>query len=829
MSHSTPSPSAAMEARVAELLSQLTLEEKVSLLSGRDAWNTMPIERLGIPSLVMTDGPHGVRANRTGPERMHGPATSFPTGVSMASSWDPELIRRVGVALAEETRALGCDILLAPCVNIVRTPLAGRNFESYAEDPHLAGRIAAAYVQGVQSGNVGTSVKHYACNNQEHERMRGNSALDERTLREIYLPAFEAAVKEGRPWTVMCAYNRINGVYASQHHHLLNEILKDEWGFDGFVVSDWGANHTVFESIAGGLDLEMPGPAKYYGRLLIEAVRNWQIEESAIDEAARRILRILVRSGKLDRPDALPAGEINTPEHQALARELAEASAVLLKNDAATLPLDGGALRKVAVIGPNAAEARIGGGGSSYLEPPYRVSPLDGLKAAFGPEVEVVYARGCDNYVELPVIRADYLTPAGGEGEGLWGAYFDNPQFAGTPQAQRLDAELGFWHLDLPAEVTSDAFSVRWEGTLSVPESGRYAFGLTTSGTCRLYVDGELVAEAAHQRRAPGRWVSTSETMYRQLEAGHKYAVRIDYVHRADVRRRVLSVQFAYAPDPDERPRRAAELAAQADVAIIFAGMPRGFESEGRDRPHMRLPGRQDELIRAVASANRRTIVVLNCGSPVEMPWIDEVPAVLLAYYPGQEAGNALANLLLGGANPSGRLSVTYPVRYEDNPTYVNYPGARDVRYGEGIFVGYRYYDHVGVEPLFPFGFGLSYTTFAYSSLDAPTEAIAGDPIEASITVRNSGDRAGKEVVQLYVRDVESSLVRPPKELKAFAKVALEPGESTVVRFTLDHRAFSFYDPQREAWVVEPGEFELLVGASSGDIRTTAKLRLTIQ
>jgi len=825
MSERTPSQRD-IEARVQELLDKLTLDEKVSLLSGRDAWYTVPIERLEIPPLAMTDGPHGVRANRTGKERLQGPATSFPTGVSMASSWDPELIHRVGVALAEETRALGCDILLAPCVNIVRTPLAGRNFESYSEDPYLAGRIAVAYVKGVQSGNVGTSVKHYACNNQEHERSRGNSALDERTLREIYLPAFEAAVREGQPWTVMCSYNRINGVYASQHDHLLNEILRQEWEFDGFVVSDWGANHTVFESVAGGLDLEMPGPAKYYGRLLVEAVRNWQIEESAVDEAVRRILRVLARSGRLDDPNSVPAGSVNTPEHQALARELAESSMVLLKNEGNLLPLDGKQLKKVAVIGPNASEARIGGGGSSYLEPPYRVSPLEGLRAKLGEGVEISYEQGCDNYVELPVIEPGYLTPSQGEGQGLWGSYYDNTQFSGQPQAQRLDAELGFWHLELPDKVTTDAFSVRWEGTLRVSKSGRYAFSLATNGNCRLYLDDEQVADVVRDTEAPDRRVNRSEVAYHELQAGQGYPIRVDYAHPAEVRRRMLAVQFAYAPEPDVRPQRAAELAAEADVAIVFAGMPRGFESEGHDRPHMRLPGPQDELIRAVARANERTIVVLNCGAPVEMPWIEDVPAVLLAYYPGQEGGNAAANLLLGDANPSGRLSVTYPKRYEDNPTYINYPGTREVRYGEGIFVGYRYYDQVGVEPLFPFGFGLSYTSFAYSDLQVPSTAKAGEPVEASVVVENTGDRAGKEVVQLYVRDVESSLARPPKELKGFAKVSLQPGERTTVKFTLDRRAFAFYDPQRAAWTVEPGAFEILVGASSRDIRAAATLRL---
>jgi len=358
-----------VEKRVEEILGKLTVKEKVALMSGKNRWDTVPIDRLGIPSLTMTDGPHGVRTDRGGSDRVLGPATSFPTGVSMAASWDPDLIERVGVALAEETRALGCDILLAPCVNIVRTPLAGRNFETYSEDPYLAGRIGVSYVKGLQSKNVGASVKHYACNNQEIERFRGNSGVDERTLREIYLPAFEAIVKETQPWTVMCAYNRVNGTYASEHDHLLNEILKDEWGFKGAVISDWGANHTTVASAAGGLDVEMPGPAEYYGDLLANAVRLWQIEESVIDDHARRVLRTIVRSGKMDEDSSLPEGAVNTPEHQALARELAEQSMVLLKNEDDLLPMDED-VESIAVIGPNAAEARIGGGGSSYLEPP---------------------------------------------------------------------------------------------------------------------------------------------------------------------------------------------------------------------------------------------------------------------------------------------------------------------------------------------------------------------------------------------------------------------------------------------------------------------------
>ncbi len=813
-----------VEQRVQELLSQLTLKEKVSLLSGRDPWRTAAIERLGIPSLVMTDGPHGVRSEPA-EGRIAGPATYFPSGVSMAASWNPDLIERVGAALAEETRAMGCDILLGPCVNIVRTPLAGRNFESYSEDPYLAGRIGVAWVKGLQSKGVGASLKHYACNDQEFERHRGSSEVDERTLREIHLAQFEAIVKEANPWTVMCAYNRINGVYASQHHHLLKEILKGEWGYEGVVVSDWGANHTIFESVAGGLDLEMPGPAKYYGRLLVEAVLNWQIEESAVDDAARRVLRMIVKSGKMDDPAAIPAGSVNTPEHQALARELAEEAITLLKNEGGILPLNKRRLKSVAVLGPNAAEPWISGGGSSFVTPPYGVSPLDGLKARLGERVQVRYEPGCDNHVEPPVLKSEYLTPAKGEGHGLWGEYFDNIALSAEPAATRVDEKIDFWWLRPGEKVSPDRFSVRWTGWLTAPGSGRHILRLVSSGAARLYLDGRLLAET---RPSSSDWpVSEAET-YVELTAGKQYDLRVEYVKHAEVDFNMISLRLGYAPRPedDDRMARAVALASQSDVAIVFAGMPTGYESEGRDRPNMDLPGPQAELIEAVAQANPKTIVVLNAGAPVTMPWFDRVPAVLDAYYPGMEGGNAIARILLGEVNPSGRLPVTFPRRYEDNPTYGNYPGARQVHYGEGIFVGYRYYDHKGIEPLLPFGFGLSYTTFAYSALRVPRTAAIGKPVRVAVRVKNTGERAGKEVVQVYVSDRASSLPRPPKELKGFAKVALRPGESKVVEFVLDERAFAFYDPYEKRWVVEPGEFEILVGSSSRDIRAKATVNL---
>jgi len=670
--------------QIGELLKRMTLAEKVSLLSGQDRWHTATLERHGIPSIVMTDGPHGVRANEDG--RIKGRATSFPTGVSMASCWDLELVEEVGAALAEETRALGCNVLLGPCVNIVRHPLAGRNFESYSEDPYLAGRTGVVYVRGLQSRGIGASLKHFACNNQETERRRGDSQVDERTLREIYLAQFEMVVKEAQPWTVMCSYNRVNGEYSSQNDRLLNQILRAEWGFDGIVVSDWGANHTTIESVQGGLDLEMPGPARWYGDLLIEAIATWQIDEEAIDRAVRRILRLVRACTGQQQSEStdgiLPEGAVNISAHQLLARRLAQESIVLLKNDGNILPLREEDNHSLAIIGPMAGVGSIGGGGSSFLEPPYRVSPLDGLKTRLGDRVAIHYEPGC-----------------------------------------------------------------------------------------------------------------SSSTYQRSPQNGIAQAV---------------------------------ELAHQCEAALVFVGLPEGHESEGYDRQDMELTGAQNELVREVLKANPRTVVIVYAGSPVALPWVGEAPAILLAHYPGQEGGHAVADVLLGNVNPSGKLSVTWPKRLQDTPAYANFPGGRAVRYGEGIFVGYRYYDYKDIEPLFAFGHGLSYTQFTYTDLQLPTKAKIGDQVTVTLNITNSGNVTGKEIIQAYVRDVDSSLVRPVKELKGFAKVELAPGETKIVSISLNQRSFAFYDPQRGDWIVEPGIFELLIGSSSRDIRASAKIELTL-
>jgi beta-glucosidase len=817
----------AIAARVEELLSQLTLREKISLLAGKDTWKTVPIPRLGIPSITMTDGPHGVRSSMQESGRKAGPTTCFPTGVSFASTWNTALIEKVGGALAEETRGMDCEILLGPCVNIVRHPLAGRNFEAYAEDPYLAGKIGAAWVKGLQDKKVGASLKHYACNNQEIERGRGSTNLDERTLREIYLPHFETVVKEAQPWTVMCSYNRVNGVYASENKHLLREILKEEWGFQGFVVSDWGANHTIVESVKNGLDLEMPGPAKYYGQLLEDSINNWQLDEKSVEEAVRRILRIVVLSGKMDGEQ--PAGSVNTPQHQDLAREVAEEAIVLLKNEGTLLPLKVDQLKTIAVIGPNAAEDRIGGGGSSFVDPPYRVSPLEALQARLGDKV--AYEKGCDNFTEPPALGPDMLKTLTPDGHVLKVEIFNNPDLTGASAGEMYTykAENWLWVGSLEfAGVTQPHFSLRASGTILPRESGLFTFTFTNTASCQLYLDDALVLEHESDPAHATSTLKDSAGYTCQLTAGVEIPLRVEYRKANDENFAFLRLALAtaLAPEEDDRITRAAALAARSDVALVFAGMPEGFESEGHDRPDMHLPGRQVELIQAVAKANPKTVVILNAGSPVEMPWLDLVPAVLEAYYPGQEGGNAVARVLMGEVNPSGKLSETFPVRLEDTPAYINYPGTRDVNYGEGIFVGYRYYEKKDIQPLFSFGHGLSYTQFEYANLELPATGKAGDCISVSLTVRNSGGTAGKEVVQVYVRDLVSSLVRPLKELKAFAKVDLRSGEETRVNFVLDPRAFAFFDPYRNAWIVEPGEFEILVGSSSKDLRLSGRICL---
>ncbi len=798
-----------VEDRINALIDQMDLDEKLAMVSGKDCMDTRENSRLGIPALKMADGPHGVRWDM---------ATSFPTGISMGAAWNPELIEEFGVALANETRAKGRNVILGPCVNIHRTPLGGRNFESFTEDPHLAARIAVAYVKGVQSQKVGTSTKHLACNNQEWERITISSEVDRRTLHEIYLPAFKAAVQEADTWTVMGAYNKLNGTYCCENDDLLLRILKEDWGFEGLVVSDWGATHSTAEAANGGLDLEMPGPGDFFNTLLKKAVEDGQVSEDVINDKVRRVLRVMLKMGLFDNGQP-HKGELNSERHRKIALAMAQESIVLLKNDDHALPLKQEGLKRVAVVGPNANVARLGGGGSSTITPFYAVTPLDGIIGKLGEGVDVGFVVGCTMPGDLPSIETQFLRPPKGREEehGLLAEYFDNAELAGEPAEVRVERQINFdWGGGTPVQgFKPKNFSARWSGRLVPAESGRYEVGAIATDTIHVYLDGERVINYEPVHGAEFRIVSMD------LEAGKSYDLRVEYF--ATKGWPVAKLGWIKAHHIEE----AAAVARDADVAIVVAGLSPTFEGEGVDRTGLGLPGEQDALIEAVCEANENTIVVLVSGTPVLMDrWLDKVKAVVEAWYPGQEGGKAIADVLFGDVNPCGKLPTTFPKRIEDSAPFENYPGADDkVCYEEGIFVGYRHFDHADIDPLFPFGHGLSYTSFEYSDL-AVSQGDGEGRWTVSLNVRNSGERAGKEVVQLYISDVEAKLERPPKELKGFRKVALEPGEQKQMTFEVRSEDLAYYDPSAGGWVAEPGDFDILVGSSSRDIRLQSRVTL---
>ncbi len=659
---------------IKKIVSQMTLEEKAEMCSGSDFWHTRAIERLDVPAVMVTDGPCGLRkqAGETDHLGLNASvaAVSYPTGSCVACSFDRELIRESGEALGDECQAEDVAVLLGPAVNIKRSPLCGRNFEYFSEDPYVAGELAAAYIKGVQSKHIGTSLKHFAANSQEHRRMTSSSEVDERTLREIYLPAFETAVKEAKPWTVMCSYNRLNGVYASENHRLLTEILRDEWGFDGAVVSDWGAVNERPKGVAAGLDLEMPGPGTANTQKIMQAVKDGSLSEKDLDTAVERVLHFVDEYLTHRRPDT----KFDYEGHHEKARQMADESLVLLKNEEGILPLS--KEKKVAFIGRFAELPRFQGGGSSHVN------------------------------------------------------------------------------------------SFKVTGALEA-------------------------AQGLHVSYAPG-WSENG------MESDEKLAVE------------------------------AVEAAKAADCAVLFIGLPEVLESEGFDRKTMRLPECQEKLVTEIAKVQPNTVVVVHCGSAIEMPWIDSAKAVIYAYLGGEAVGSAEVDILFGDINPSGKLAETFPLRLEDNPSYLYYFGEGDrTEYREGVFVGYRYYDKKNLPVLFPFGYGLSYTQFAYSDLKLDRENIKDtETLHVSVKVKNTGNRAGKEIVQLYVQDDESSVIRPVRELKGFEKVSLAPGEEKTVEFALDKRAFAFYDVNLADWRVETGSFTVYIGKSSRDLALSAQVKV---
>ncbi len=810
---SSPISKTDVDKRVASLLSQMTLEEKIELIGGINTFYTQPIARLGIPSLKMSDGPMGVHD--------YGLTTAYPAGTSLAASWDVELAQRFGAAMGKDARARGVHFILAPGMNIYRAPMNGRNFEYFGEDPFLASRMAVSVIKGIQGQGVIATAKHFAGNNEEYGRMEVSSDIDERTLREIYLPAFEASVKEAKVGAVMDAYNPVNGVYMTQNEHLNKEILKGEWEFDGILMSDWDATHNGIGAANGGLDLEMPSPAFMNKQTLLPALKDGRVSSATIDDKVRRILRKGIEFGFFDRPQTDPDIPLLNQESRQVALEAAREGMVLLKNSGGLLPLDKKKTRTIAVIGPSSYPAVVGGGGSSLTKPFNAVSFLEGISNYLGADVKILYA---DDVPPLDDVfqNSAFLTSPGGPA-GIQGEYFDNENLEGPPALVRTDPRVDFqWGGgSYSEEGPVDHFSVRWSGYFVPKKSGGYTFFTSSDDGVRLFVD---------DRQVINDWQHHAETVNSyaaRLEAGKPYKIRLEYFEATGD----ATMRFGARATTGDLGRMTRSLAERADAVVVCVGFDASTEGEGSDRTFQLPPG-QDDFIRQISDLNKNTIVVLTAGGNVDMTqWIDHVPALIHAWYPGQEGGTALAQILFGEYSPSGKLPASFERHWEDNATFHSYypqTSEKRVQYSEGVFVGYRHFDRSGIKPLFAFGHGLSYTTFSYSNLSVnPARGTLIGPVTVSFDVKNTGAREAAEVAQLYVGDAHASVPRPVKELKGFSRVNLKSGETRHVSIALDGRAFAFYDAKQKNWRAEPGDFSLLVGSASDNIRLKGTFTLT--
>ena len=808
----TPQSSQATEARVDSVLKQLTLEEKIDLLSGVDDFYVRDIKHIGLPRLKMADGPLGVRN--------YGPATTFG-GIGLAATWDPELVAKIGTALGEDARARGVHFLLGPGVNIYRAPLCGRNFEYFGEDPFLSARTAVAYIKGVQSQGVSATIKHFMGNNSEFDRHNTNSIIDERTMREIYLPAFEAAVKDAHVGAIMDSYNLTNGQHMTQNGGLNNDVAKKDWGFQGIMMSDWDSVYDGVAAANGGLDLEMPSGKFMNRQTLLPAVQTGRVKEATIDDKVRRILRTAIQFGWLDRDQTDTSIPLLNVKGREAALEAARAGMVLLKNDGNLLPLDKGRVKSIAIIGPDAYPTPTGGGGSAEVQPFVAVSDLEGLTGYAGGGTQVFYHRGLPSLDDM-ANATSFTTEANGGEAGLKAEYFNNATLAGTPVLTRTDKHVSY-DPDREGDMAGSDESIRWKGHFTPKTAGDYLVfvqGPGENGGYRLYVDGKPVFDCWKQ------WYAFVGQTRLSLQPG-AHQVELDYfIHRGwgktRVRMGIFSPQSVVAPE-------AKALASRADAVVLVVGFDPASEGESADRGFALPPG-QDDLISQIATVNKNTIVVNNSGGGVDMSgWVAHVPALVQAWYSGEEGGTALAQVLFGEYNPSGRLPITIERRWEDNAAHDSYypRSGAEVSYSEGVFVGYRHFDKAGIQPLFPFGYGLSYTTFAYKNLAvAPASGSAGNPVTVSFDVTNTGTRAGAEVAQVYVGDHHAHVPRPVKELKGFSKVYLNPGETRHVTVTLDSRAFSYYDDKNHRWTAEPGDFDVLVGRSEAQIELTGKWTL---
>ncbi|MEW1833240.1 glycoside hydrolase family 3 C-terminal domain-containing protein [Streptomyces sp. NPDC088196] len=812
----------AREAAAEAALRKLDLDAKARLLAGQDMWSLPALPEIGLASLVMSDGPIGVRGVRWTADD---PSVALPSPTALAATWDPELARRAGVLLAQEARRKGVHVLLAPTVNLHRSPLGGRHFEAYSEDPYLTGRIGVGYVEGVQSGGVGTTVKHFVANDAETDRFTVNNLISQRALRELYLAPFELIVENAHPWGIMTAYNSVNGTTMTEHRYLVNEILRGEWGFDGFNVSDWTAARSTAGAIQGGLDAAMPGPKTVYGEALAQAVRDGEVEEATVDTAVRNVLRLAARVGILDGAEPVVAeAQLPSPvDGEALAREIARRSFVLVRNENEALPLKPG--NTVALLGAAARDARVLGGGSAIVFPPHVVSPLDGLTAAL-PEGALTYAVGADPNTELAAADKGFeLRAVCRDTEGA---------VIGTASAP--GGQLRWMGADLPEGVTYDTLhTVELTGTFTPRDTGQHTFGIKGLGAFTLTVDGTTYYDDVQRPLKDDPFSSffgAPEPRARVgLAAGTPVEVSLTYVVSFAENRDLKVIGFTLVHqepqrDPDELIAEAVELARAADTAVVVVATTERVESEGYDRTDLQLPGRQDDLVHAVAAANPNTVVIVNSGSPVELPWRDEVAAVLLGWFPGQEGGAALADVLTGAHEPGGRLPTTWG-SLADAPVTQVVPENSELPYTEGVFIGYRAWEKEGRSPSYPFGHGLGYTDWSYDAIEAEGTSV-------TVRITNSGARHGREVVQVYLAPVEAptgngigtDLERPARWLAGFAGVEAGPGESVDVVLELPRRSFEIWDETANAWAFVKGSYEIQAGRSITDRRVATTINV---
>ena len=808
--------------RIEALISELTLEEKVSILSGSSAWHTTAVPRLNIPRVKMTDGPIGARGDSVSG------ATSacFPSASCLSSSWDKDSVEEIAKAIGIEAKSKDADVLLGPTINLHRHPLGGRHFECYSEDPLLTGELASSYVKGVQSVGVSACLKHFIGNDTEYQRHFVSSNIDDRTLRELYLLPFEMGVKAGS-LSVMSAYNQLNNVFCSSNEQILTNILKEEWNFPGYVVSDWGAAQDTIGNANGGLDCEMPGPARSWGENLVKAVNNGKVEEEVVDDKVRRILRVADFTGRLDDPTESPEQSNDLEEDRLLIRTAGSEGMVLLKNDQ-VLPFKKETVKKLAVIGPNALKGQYLGGGSASLNPHYVVHPLEGLKSAFGDSAEINYAKGCHTYKFLPGISSDLFK----DNDGFKVEFYNGQDFEGSPIETKILKGNKFWAmggfgLDIVAQSERPSLSVRFSGELQPEHSGEYNFEIFSIGPSKLSINGENLIDNWSSQEPGDAFFGMGSAPKREkikFEKGKTYSLEVEYKWEG----RFPAVQIGMQPpDQFDLMEEAINLAKEADAVVLIAGTNSDWETEGNDRANLDLPSNQNELIETICKLNKNTVVVLNTGSPCEMPWIDNAKAILQCWFPGQEFGNSLADILIGKVNPSGKLPTTFPKKLSDTPAYSTYPG-KDLQmdYEEGLFIGYRWYDRESIEPLFPFGHGLSYTSFEYSNLRAIPPKGDSSVAAFEVDITNTGDVAGKEVLQGYITVNKSQIERPQKELKKFEKISLESGETKKVKFELSEKDLSFWSTENNAWQVEPAEYLFSIGASATDIKDSVSVWL---